>query len=1579
MNDEVSSEHIHEDKIVYVNTIDIFIDHTLDLLSDITNNINNSKVGMNTNDVIKSYDTFAKKLNYNQIDDFIENLGTRTIVKNIVNDYIIIYLYLSLAFNNNIQKIRELLMESMKKVKGSLLIFMSDVNNISLLVKYSSLIIDILEIIHNIDDIAKIKNIHAKTEAINIINFLGYDYVNEQLIKNKKTSKHNILKIIIFRMIYLMRDKTNIFKLIEEEELSKAEFTYIDIVDSLVEELDYATIEKLFSGDAAESNLIEVGKRGVAELMFDMYISSQDQSDEQTSTDHKIQELYTKNILIPITDEFLRFHKNSERYEKNVGLTKIDVREKTNKKDNTKIRYIVTKINKLIDYYSIVKKGNKNAVEEVDKLLYPSMNYRKAVIINEFEELSIINKMMNQGKRVTDSNEYYSDLVNFRAYPYVNFKDFDKYGFNFKFDNTKLAIRYCNFEFKDAEQYPAQYNGDIQVRVASKDTYVNIVGAALNPIAITNKLRNLGTSSCVKLQNTMQIEKNGYIGMLRALKHQIKNEVGYTKLLYWIFDKNTDKVKMSSYENLAALNSEEYFKFMMSKLHDELIVMTYEKIIDVINSMDAYDYRPSIYELKMAIENVQEVLLDITGTSYYNSVLKHMYLNKGLVLNVTNFDKNENKIPGLNSTLLQIPTYKNTDTKQNIIIIKKKEFLTGEKEEEYNEILETAYCQHQVTWNAINMYKKRSPNKFNQALSEFIQKYVIDNKDKEYICKSCHQYVDVKKYIYDSFTSSVSNIALTVSLEADLESIPEYEKFSKAIKNMDKIVEKMAYISGIQYYVGNTPTNKYHRQDVIKNTIDLILVQFATFDTANINMRKERLESSNKLYGVSKELSNYFIFDMDNNLFTYSSKDVDKFKRYKNNNILAYFIFMMICDLSHGQIMQLTYDKLINYEIFDKFAINLFNGLYIRINNGNDVKPIINYKLLCYIIYNMSGMLLKYNYWYVDKNQVVNKPNSINPLLHKVIIHTIIDLINSILEVNTRKNKNYIYDSISTKFLSKLVKIYDDKQVDTKDAIDRLISISDKKIQIVGTKIKIKSKDANMIRKLDDYTVIGQSHKFGLNTHKMIPGKYYINTFNKKIVLTDIIDDARLEAINKKSYIATLEKIYKNFGDDGSRLAKTRAIGTDKKQLQTHAENILKIQLNKIATIELNKKQKETFNNNMQQYNHESYDAFKKQDDLQNKADVLIELMEKSIGKNININNANIYLKKTVFIVDHDHVGNMKKEPLIFFDDENKMEFKKNDKFFETDIYYYVDKSKNITIYYDANELYLLGYREMNKEYERVKGVGKYLKINYSIKTKLMLLGHSHVNYKFDMIDEESDKIMIISDILRKRIHNLKNIVKEFQSMIYQIKNKVVHSGSNVLVKQFSDKLKDLHYYDDGNKIFDNWKATIDEIYFNTFKSNLSIEMHGNYLHASKMLKYNNNDVIIMHYLIEQIMMFLSINQNNSKLTMVIALIINQLFDRFNIDELIYHNDEVRKYSLLKTTTTSYVDNNDTFDMANLTDDTISAEDENMTDEQKQQLEEQREDNRETDEGMDTDINMGDDMDEGDEGMDMIRNVEDAD
>ena len=74
--------------------------------------------------------------------------------------------------------------------------------------------------------------------------------------------------------------------------------------------------------------------------------------------------------------------------------------------------------------------------------------------------------------------------------------------------------------------------------------------------------------------------------------------------------------------------------------------------------------------------------------------------------------------------------------------------------------------------------------------------------------------------------------------------------------------------------------------------------------------------------------------------------------------------------------------------------------------------------MLCYLIYYISGIYAKFNMWYTE--DISFKQNNINPQIQRIIIHTFIDALNTILETNTRENKNYLYSIFSTKFFNKL-------------------------------------------------------------------------------------------------------------------------------------------------------------------------------------------------------------------------------------------------------------------------------------------------------------------------------------------------------------------------------------------------------------------------------------------------------------------------------------------------------------------------------------------------------------------------------
>ena len=163
-----------------------------------------------------------------------------------------------------------------------------------------------------------------------------------------------------------------------------AEFKYIEIIDSKYDFIDYATIESLFS--------IEDIKLGLAEEIYQMINDTElTKFITDIPLDNKIHQLFNNKILIPITDEFLRYHKESDMFDKNTTTT-IENKDRSNKKDNTKIKYIITRLNKVKNYYSQKVQANNELKTEIDKIFYHPMLYRKVIIINDIEEINILRK-----------------------------------------------------------------------------------------------------------------------------------------------------------------------------------------------------------------------------------------------------------------------------------------------------------------------------------------------------------------------------------------------------------------------------------------------------------------------------------------------------------------------------------------------------------------------------------------------------------------------------------------------------------------------------------------------------------------------------------------------------------------------------------------------------------------------------------------------------------------------------------------------------------------------------------------------------------------------------------------------------------------------------------------------------------------------------------------------------------------------------------------------------------------------------------------------------------------------------------
>ena len=138
-------------------------------------------------------------------------------------------------------------------------------------------------------------------------------------------------------------------------------------------------------------------------------------------------------------------------------------------------------------------------------------------------------------------------------------------------------------------------------------------------------------------------------------------------------------------------------------------------------------------------------------------------------------------------------------------------------------------------------------------------------------------------------------------------------------------------------------------------------------------MSKEIEIKAYQQYGIQPEFLT-FIFPVSNDIFKFSSNEVDKFKKIKANNIISYIIFFMILDFNSSQIVQFEFDKNCNVLIYD-IGSKMFDNIRIITNNSNDTQSVKKYQTLCYTLFYMSCMISKYNLWF--NNESVDAKNKI--------------------------------------------------------------------------------------------------------------------------------------------------------------------------------------------------------------------------------------------------------------------------------------------------------------------------------------------------------------------------------------------------------------------------------------------------------------------------------------------------------------------------------------------------------------------------------------------------------------------------
>lgn len=1550
---------------MYINKIDELIDNIIDDFYNylITNDqfkkiISVDKITNIQGDINKLLKTYQTAISKNaSITEIASNEESIYLINDTIGRYIGFYFFVFISnlkeytknqFINDMLEFTKLQSNFAFKVSQ---LFTSD--GTANVIKISNTVKNILNILNGTNKLENYEKNEDYRDGYQFLMSLNEDIIGslkkENFDANGYDQIHSIIKLIIFIKYYLDLDKKEIYNVIEDSQKS-GEYIFIDIVMPKKEFIDFGIIEKILTPKQNED--------GLANKLYDLITESENKSILKLEVDEKILKLIDNNILIPITEDFLLYNKDTEKYEK-VHYNQ----QKKKNKDDTKLKYIINKIDSIADINTSTIRDIPEVKDNVEKLFYMPLYNRRAVLINHIEDIQIFNKFRNQGTSISlENNDLLNELKIVMTYPYVNYTTMGKPGFNLVTNKTVDTVRDINF-LED------NLNKIVEMRVSSI-LPVNIVGFIINNNAVLECLKN---NEIVDIRN---LDKNGFKQTINLLKNKILNDIKDKYTYYWHFDTEKDIYTFDKYEQVGRISKQDIIKYMIGEIYDSVIENIYLRINNIIDKNNI-----SYYTLDKLVDYYKKFYFDI---SYEENLLlgaveKILFNNKKKI--DISYDLSEDKYYGLDDNIIKLPSFKRNDDNINKIIkINLQKVQEDKIKESSKEIIKyNAICQHNISWDKIS---KLGSSSFSEKLVEFIYKYAIENDDKDFICKSCGVQINIKKFVLDGgYDESGGFKIFSTPIKTSLDNMQEYDNYKQTMRNIDKLIDRLANIGNIHILQEKSLKNKNQlKVKLIKDCLDLLLEHNKIMYeySKNTKIYNERQIRVKNTYGLSN--SSFFVFVLDDEIFRISSKDKDKekYKIIKRNNILIYILFFAILEITDAQITYMTGDKKFDFDFFQKIGPKLFESLSIITNDNKILNNIFNYQVLSYLVLYFSYMITKYNLWKSSDEQTTQKGN-INTI--KEIIHTLLDLINSILEtyIDSKKKNiklHYLYEMISSRFFVKLNTVFKDENI-----INKLSKLHQTKVNSLQKNIKSGKKQVSIIKlqeKIDEYKdlndLMERAEKrkkemyIGVNKwNKVYPYRFEIfkkkpvdNTIYKLSEMTNCpsgefhvwdgkgiclkckqnindykINDYKSKDDNKfeikydevrlieksKIYCVNGQKhkfVYNDKDKNNYCSLCNYEYGTiiDNNKLKELKNNLLKNKLKNKENTLLNK----DYDINDNKINKIIKDIKNEMNKNANYIENFINKLESLTSKNLNLKGKNIYITTDTYIIDHNYQGYSLDNPLIIRDDENKILIKKDHSFFKKDVYYYVDKNLQIEVFYDKITLLLIGYREKNKNFELIKNTSAYMKINYSIKNKIKYLGYKLLNFKIiDNINnlkkeleyvknnEEKENIIkkeIIKDISRNRIINLKKAITDIQKFIFRAKYSYDPTKLNneffdySFIESYINKLIKLKLKKNNNIFFENWEGIKYGVFYETTNKNINIDINTNYLNVNDMSDYDVSGNLILYYIIRELDKLININDDDSFIQNQICFFIMEIID--NIYSNFNKEDENQTYDLKK-------------------------------------------------------------------------------
>ena len=243
-------------------------------------------------------------------------------------------------------------------------------NNTKKILNLYNFITQLKYVINNLNNETTFNKIKYNNNYTDTIKFINDNINNDNLsyyLGNNINNYNNIIFLTLIKYNYVKNDVKYIYNLLDDN--TTKIYKYIDIVVPILNIVDKNSIELALNINNKRPDLIN----DIFKLL---------KFEKKVLTDkEKINIIMKQNLIYPILEDFMRYNKTIEKYDKK-NTAKFD-------KNNTKMKYIISNITE-VQNYKIKSEQEKN---KIDQLFYKRLEYRDAILFNNLEEINIIRKL----------------------------------------------------------------------------------------------------------------------------------------------------------------------------------------------------------------------------------------------------------------------------------------------------------------------------------------------------------------------------------------------------------------------------------------------------------------------------------------------------------------------------------------------------------------------------------------------------------------------------------------------------------------------------------------------------------------------------------------------------------------------------------------------------------------------------------------------------------------------------------------------------------------------------------------------------------------------------------------------------------------------------------------------------------------------------------------------------------------------------------------------------------------------------------------------------------------------------------